>query len=98
MSRYHGKRKDPYSVYVLKCEDDVTYVGMTGNLKQRLNEHRSGEGSEVTKKFSPVKVVEVVKCKTKTEAKNLEKEMYHEYKTNLGERVRGAGNCNSTNL
>lgn len=98
MSHYYRKRRDPYAVYVLKCEDDVTYVGMTGNLKQRLSDHRSGEGAEVTRKFKPQKTVEVVRCKTEREAKDLEREMYYEYKEFLGNRVRGAGNCNSTNL
>ncbi|AXG69993.1 GIY-YIG nuclease superfamily protein [Kordia sp. SMS9] len=31
-----------YYVYILKCKDDLLYVGMTNNLERRVNEHKSG--------------------------------------------------------
>ncbi|MEM6720338.1 MAG: GIY-YIG nuclease family protein [Bacteroidota bacterium] len=31
-----------YYIYILKCKDDLLYVGMTNNLERRMNEHRSG--------------------------------------------------------
>ncbi|KAB8152669.1 GIY-YIG nuclease family protein [Kordia sp. TARA_039_SRF] len=31
-----------YYVYILKCKDNLLYVGMTNNLERRVNEHTSG--------------------------------------------------------
>ena len=31
-----------YYVYILRCKDDLLYVGMTNNLERRINEHKSG--------------------------------------------------------
>jgi putative endonuclease len=38
-----------YWVYVLQCRNDRSwYIGMTGNLKRRITEHQSGNGSRTT--------------------------------------------------
>ncbi|WP_430409802.1 GIY-YIG nuclease family protein [Kordia sp.] len=31
-----------YYVYILKCKDELLYVGMTNNLARRLKEHHGG--------------------------------------------------------
>jgi putative endonuclease len=31
-----------YSVYILKCSDGSFYTGVTNNLEERLNQHKSG--------------------------------------------------------
>ncbi|WP_298512509.1 GIY-YIG nuclease family protein [uncultured Kordia sp.] len=31
-----------YYVYILKCKDELLYVGMTNNLERRMNEHMLG--------------------------------------------------------
>lgn len=46
-------------VYVLKCEDDCYYVGITLNLNQRLAQHWSGSGAKWTKLHKPIKVLYV---------------------------------------
>jgi predicted GIY-YIG superfamily endonuclease len=52
-------------VYVLKLEDDRYYVGRTSNFMQRMNEHFRSGGSEYTKKYKPIKIVEVFEEKDK---------------------------------
>lgn len=47
-------------VYILKLEQDKYYVGRTTNLDRRLLEHFNGDGSEWTKKYKPVKLVEKI--------------------------------------
>lgn len=42
-----------FSVYVLKCEDDSNYIGMTENLQRRWDEHKSGKGGQWTKQNPP---------------------------------------------
>ena len=45
--------------YVLLCEDGVYYIGITKNLKHRVEQHFQGNGSSITKQFKPVKLVKV---------------------------------------
>jgi putative endonuclease len=41
-------------VYILKCNDGSYYTGSTNNLKLRIAQHKSGVGSNYTKKNLPV--------------------------------------------
>jgi len=45
-------------IYVLKLIDDRYYVGRTGNILRRLEEHFTIGGSIYTKKYKPIKVQE----------------------------------------
>lgn len=45
-----------YYVYLLKCSDNRTYVGCTGNLKERLERHKRGY-ILATKKRIPVELI-----------------------------------------
>jgi predicted GIY-YIG superfamily endonuclease len=44
--------------YVLKLESGKYYVGKTHNLELRFQEHKSGNGSEWTKKYKPISIME----------------------------------------
>jgi putative endonuclease len=35
-------------VYILECQDDTLYTGITTNLNRRLKEHKAGKGSSYT--------------------------------------------------
>jgi putative endonuclease len=35
-----------YHVYILKCKDELFYVGITNNLERRINEHQEGLSKE----------------------------------------------------
>lgn len=49
------------TIYVILCEDDKYYVGKTSRpLQSRIKEHFENTGSEWTKMYKPVKVVEVI--------------------------------------
>jgi putative endonuclease len=45
-----------YDVYVLKCRDEGTYVGFTGNLKEQFNRHVNG-AVPVTRARLPVELI-----------------------------------------
>ena len=47
-------------IYVLKLIDERYYVGRTGNILRRMEEHFTVGGSMYTKKYKPLKVIEVV--------------------------------------
>ena len=46
-------------IYVLKLVEDRYYVGRTINIFRRIHEHFTDGGSIYTKKYKPLKVVEV---------------------------------------
>ena len=67
-------------VYVLKSiEKDFTYIGSTGDLKRRFNEHNNGE-SQSTKHYRPFRLVMYVAVETEKKARELE----HYFKTGSG--------------
>ena len=45
-----------FYVYVLKCRDEGTYVGCTGNLKERINRHVNGAVPATSARL-PVKLI-----------------------------------------
>ena len=50
------------------------YVGMTGNLKQRLKQHEDGT-CHTTKRIDSFSLARVIKCDSKEEAKKIEKKI-----------------------
>ena len=46
--------------YVLRCSDDIYYVGKTTQLNSRLTSHFSGKGSKVTQRHKPISIVKIV--------------------------------------
>lgn len=52
-------------IYVLELVEERYYVGRTCNFIQRMEEHFTGEGSIYTKKYKPIKIIEVIEEKTK---------------------------------
>ncbi len=76
-------------VYVLLCASDRVYVGYTQNLTKRLASHfGDGGGSEWTRLYPPVRVLEVRACV----GKDMEREQTLAYMRTHGyDKVRGAG-------
>ena len=52
----------PTAIYKMNLEGGKKYVGKTTNVDRRMDQHFSGNGSKVTKKFKPIdaKVVDEV--------------------------------------
>ena len=46
-------------IYVLKLIEDRYYVGRTSNIFRRIKQHFANKGALYTKKYKPVKVIEV---------------------------------------
>lgn len=63
---------DPYTVYVLRCQDGSHYVGCTSNLSQRLKRHELG-GVHYTSDKLPVEVVFTAQFPDKYMAYHFEK-------------------------
>jgi predicted GIY-YIG superfamily endonuclease len=77
-------------IYVLKLVEDRYYVGRTSNIFRRIKEHFTVGGSVYTKKYKPLKVIEVEEEKTSDD----ERKMTFKYIEKYGwEKVRGSYWC-----
>ena len=62
-----------YYVYILRCEDNSLYTGITTDLERRFSEHlNSDKGAKYTKSHRPVKIVSAFGVATKSDALKLE--------------------------
>ena len=61
-----------YYTYIIRCEDNSLYTGITNNLNKRINEHISKTGAKYTKSHTAVKLEIAWKSKDKSLACKLE--------------------------
>lgn len=63
-----------YYTYILRCEDNSLYTGMTNNLDKRLDEHISKNkvGAKYTKSHNVISLEIAWQCKNKSLACKLE--------------------------
>jgi predicted GIY-YIG superfamily endonuclease len=66
--------KHRFVVYLILCEDDWFYVGMTGDYHIRKQQHFEGEGALFTQHHKPKKFKILRRNLTEEEAKRLESE------------------------
>ena len=62
-------------LYILECQDEALYVGITENLKRRFKEHQEGKGGHYTKYCKPQKIIYFEECASKTLAEKREKQI-----------------------
>ena len=57
-----------YYTYMLRCEDNSIYTGMTNDLSKRFNEHlfKTKNGAKYTKSHSVIKIEAAWKSKDKS--------------------------------
>jgi len=47
-------------IYILKLENNKYYIGKTDNPEIRLNSHFNLNGSEWTKKYKPIEIIQII--------------------------------------
>ncbi len=75
-----------YYTYMVRCEDNSIYTGMTNNLEKRIEEHLSKKGAKYTKSHNAIKLETAWKSKNKSLACKLEyqiKNLAKQQKENL---------------
>lgn len=85
-------------LYVLELEEGRFYVGLTGDLDRRLEDHKSGIGAEWTRQYRPLRRIHGVNTGTQDEsrAKAMEDEATIVLMSEHGiDRVRGGHFCQS---
>ena len=53
----YGNTKDvnaPTTIYKMNLQNGKKYIGKTTDVDRRMDQHFSGNGSQVTKKFKPI--------------------------------------------
>ena len=46
-----------WSLYIIRCNDNSLYIGITSNLSKRIESHNKGTGAKYTRGRGPVKLV-----------------------------------------
>ena len=68
MASTSNKISKPWFVYILLCEDDSFYTGITTDLNNRLLKHQSGEGAKYTRSHGAKKIVYSERQTTRSKA------------------------------
>lgn len=75
LKKYKAIRK-PYFIYILLCEGDKLYTGITTDVNRRFKEHKdtseNRKGAKYTKLNTPVKILKYFKVKNRSIATSLE--------------------------
>jgi putative endonuclease len=61
-----------YFIYILECEDNTLYTGITTDVERRFMEHKSGEGANYTRAHGASKILYTEECKNRSEASKRE--------------------------
>ena len=61
-----------WHTYIIKCNDDSLYTGITINLEKRLAAHNAGKGAKYTASRRPVQLVYREKAANRSEASKRE--------------------------
>lgn len=64
-----------WHVYILLCEDESLYTGVSNNLDQRFSDHKNRKGGHYTRSHKPVKLVYQETFNTQSEALKRERQI-----------------------
>lgn len=62
-------------IYILLCNNNTLYTGITNNLEKRLEAHKKGVGSKYVRSHLPFKLIYTEKAKDKISAAKREFEI-----------------------
>ena len=61
-----------WTLYILKCNDDSLYTGITNNLEKRVSDHEVGIGAKYTRGRGPFEIVYQEKFQDRSSASKRE--------------------------
>lgn len=59
-------------VYLLECENDKIYTGITTDVEKRFQKHLSGTGAKFTRANPPLQILAFKPCNNRSEASSIE--------------------------
>ena len=73
MANYKNKlKKTDYYTYILLCENNILYTGITTDYRRRFEEHIDRKGAKFTKSHKPQRIVAIWKTNSRSNASKLE--------------------------
>ena len=90
MSKGAGRKRRPYTVYLLECEDGSYYAGITTSMERRLQEHlsRGPKAAKYTRTHPVKRIAATWEAADRAQASRLEyrlKQLTHEQKATLAQ-------------
>jgi putative endonuclease len=76
-----------YLYIIYSRSADKYYVGVTGNVKQRLDQHNNSERDTFTSKYRPWELLAVYSCKDMSTARTIESFIKRQKSRNLLRRL-----------
>ena len=70
-----AKKNSKFFVYLIECDDESIYTGITTDVQRRFNEHKNGKGGHYTSSRQVIKVLYTEQFKTRSEAQKREFEI-----------------------
>jgi putative endonuclease len=64
-------------LYILECQDDSLYTGVTDNVELRFKKHQTGDGGHYTSYNRPKRILYKEEFKSLSEAKIRERQIKH---------------------
>jgi len=72
VKRVREKNSSAWFLYVIECEDDSLYTGITVDVEKRFAVHLSGKGARYTRSHPPRRILAVVKYPDRSAASKAE--------------------------
>jgi len=62
----------PWFVYILECQDNSFYTGVTNDLGKRMKTQAEGKGSKYIRRKGFKKLLKTKQCKSRSDAQKVE--------------------------
>lgn len=72
MTKKAGKKRKPWFLYLVECEDFSIYTGIAVDVLARFAAHQNGTGARYTRAHPPKKLLAVVKYTSRSAASQAE--------------------------
>ncbi len=63
----------PWFLYLIECEDNSIYTGITVDVTKRYAKHQSGKAARYTRSHPPKKLLAVLACQHRSQALKMER-------------------------
>jgi len=87
-----GKRRKPWFLYLIECEDKSIYTGIAVDVEVRFEAHKRGTGARYTRAHPPQKLLAIVEYSGRSAASQAEylvKQMTAREKRDFAQRANG---------
>lgn len=62
-------------VYLLECENQLTYIGSTNDVERRFEQHKCGKGAKFTRANKPLRILRYAPFDSRSEACKFESQL-----------------------